>query len=259
MVTIMRKDGILVASFGTSYVETEIQCIKAVERQIGMVYKDKAIYRGYTSNIVRNILEKRGTPVDSVDEALLKMHRDGMEQVFIQPTLLIYGEEYEKIKRATENYNHLFNKIEIGRPLLGDTQDMINVANVLGEEFKSQSGTAIVLMGHGTPHYCNTVYAAMEFVLHESGYKNYFMGTVEAYPDFNVVMKKVEQAGVQKVKLVPFMLVAGDHVTNDMAGDNEDSWKSQFIQAGFQVETVLKGLGQYPQIQKIYCEHVGKV
>lgn len=252
----MNKQGILVVSFGTTHIEAEEKSILAVEKKIACRYQEAFIYRAYTSGMIRKILAKRATPVLAIDEALAQMEKDGVTDVFVQPTHLIYGEEYEKIVCAVEENKGKFTHISMGLPLLGDVKDMKEVAHILQEEYPLQSSEGLVLMGHGTKHYCNTVYAAMEYVCQEQGFENMFVGTVEAYPELDIVIRKLKEAKIKKVILLPFMLVAGDHAKNDMAGEDTSSWKSRFQQEGFDVQIELKGLGEYTKIQEMYCDKV---
>ena len=252
----MHTKGILVVSFGTSHSEAEQNSIVAVENAIKKTHPDYKVYRAFTSIIVRKILNKRGNQICSVEEALDQMMQDGIKQVFIQPTHIIYGDEYEKILQAAARYKEKVASIQSGKPLLANTEDMKKVAKILYEEYPLEDKQALILMGHGTSHFCNSVYAAMEYVCEEQGYEKIYMGTVEAYPDIDIVIKKIKKAGMNKVIVIPFMLVAGDHAVNDMAGDSADSWKNRLRNEGFQVDSVLKGLGEYPGIRQIYCDHV---
>lgn len=128
---------------------------------------------------------------------------------------------------------------------------------ILAEEFdRLEHDAALVLMGHGSEHYANSAYAAMDYMFKEQGYSHIFVGTVEAYPDVNTVLKQLAKTACKKVLLTPLMVVAGDHATNDMAGDEEDSWKTVFSQAGYEVSILLKGLGEYPDIRRLYVEHI---
>lgn len=252
----MENQGILVVSFGTSYKEAKEKGISSLEKNIKSKFADTSIYRAYTSNIVRKVLARRGEVVDSVEEALVCMKEDGIKKVFVQPTHLIYGEEYEKIRKAVSFKAHMFDEIKVGEPLLGDTKDMKKIAHILHQEYPIKEDECLVLMGHGTKHFCNTVYAAMEYICHEQGFKNIYMGTVEAYPDVDIVIRKLKADGRKKVTLIPFMLVAGNHAINDMAGDIENSWVNRFRNEGFETKVILKGLGEYKKIRELYCQHI---
>lgn len=247
--------GILVVSFGTTYKEAEKGSIDSLEEAVRERFCPCPVYRAYTSNVVRRILAKRGENVPDIKTALLEMKENGIKKVFILPTLLIYGEEFEKIKSVAELYQGDFEKIVVAAPLLKDTEDMKEIAHILHKEHPVQEGGCLVFMGHGTRHYTNMVYPAMEYICHEQGMKHIFIGTIEAYPELDVVIQKVKEAGMKKVTLIPFMFVAGDHAINDMAGE-EDSWKAAFEKEGFLVKTVVKGLGEYQSIREVYMSHI---
>lgn len=250
--------GILVVSFGTTYKDAEKGSITSLEEAIRERFSPCPVYKAYTSNVVRRILSKRGEIIPDVKTALLEMKKDGIKKVCILPTLIIYGEEFEKIKSVAELYQGEFEKIVVGPPLLKDTDDMKEIAHILHKEHPAEDGECLVLMGHGTRHYTNMVYPAMEYICHEQGMKHIFIGTIEAYPELNVVIQKAKEAGMKKIVLIPFMFVAGDHAINDMAGE-EDSWKTEFEKEGFQVKTVVKGLGEYQSIREVYMSHIARL
>lgn len=247
----MKQKGLLTVSFGTSYEAAEKRCIHPVEQHMEEKYKDAVPYRAYTSGRIREILKKRGRTLWSVEEALDKMEEDGIRTVLVRPTLLLYGEEYSKIERAIEQRKNRFEEIFLGSPLLGSIDNIISVSHILHKEYPLEKEECLVLMGHGTKHFCNTVYPAMENICHEQGYKTIFVGTIESYPDVSTVIKKIKEAGLKKAILIPLMLVAGDHAMHDMAGDGEKSWKSMFLKENIMVRPILKGLGEYPEIREL--------
>jgi sirohydrochlorin cobaltochelatase len=252
----MIEQGILVVSFGTSYKEAEEKSICNVESTIRDKFKPIPVYRAYTSGIVRKIIAKRCEIVDSTNEALIRMKNDGINDVFVLPTHLIYGEEYDKIKSIVQEEKENFKSITLGKPLLGDLDDMKRIAHILNTEYSLTEDECLVLMGHGTKHFANMVYPAMEYICHEQGYKNMYVGTIESYPDIDIVLQKIKNAGKKKATLIPFMFVAGDHAVNDMAGEEEDSWVSRFRKEGIETKVVIKGLGEYEEIRELYCEHI---
>lgn len=252
----MLEQGILVVSFGTSYKEAEEKSICSVEQTILDKFKPIPVYHAYTSRIVRRILTKRGETIDSTSEALIRMKNDGIKDVFVLPTHIMYGEEYEKIKNIVLDEKKNFNSITIGKPLLGDTEDMKRIAHILHNEYPLIDDECLVLMGHGTKHFANMVYPAMEYICHEQGFNNMYVGTIEAYPDIDIILQKVKNGGKKKVVIIPFMFVAGDHAVNDMAGDEEDSWLSRFRKEGIETKVVMIGLGEYEKIRELYSEHI---
>lgn len=252
----MKDHGILIVSFGTTNKNAEEKSILALEKYIRERYHNSMILHAYTSTIIRKIMKKRGETILSIEEALDILKENGIREVSILPTHLIYGEEYEKIQGMVDKYRLLFEDIRLGAPLLKDAEDIKTIANILHTEYPMEGDECLVLMGHGTEHFCNTVYAAMEYTCHEQGYKNMFVGTIEAYPELDVVIKKVKENNYKKATLIPFMFVAGDHAINDMAGEEETSWVNQLIKNGIETTTVLKGLGEYERIKELYCKHI---
>ena len=255
----VNKKAILVVSFGTSYNETRAKTIDAIEEKIAAAYPDFEVRRAYTSQMIIDKLKSRdGLEIDNVEQALQRLVDEGFGTVVVQPTHVMAGIEFEEMLEQFEPFSDSFVLSITGEPLLTYGEDYDAVVKVLAEETASynQEGTSIVFMGHGTEHDANAVYTTLEAAFAEEGFDNYFVGTVEAEPTLEDVMKKVEAAGSKRVVLIPLMIVAGDHATNDMAGDEEDSWKTQFKAAGYEVECVLKGLGEYPGIQDLMVVHV---
>lgn len=253
------KKAILVVSFGTTYKDTMEKNIEVLERDIAGLFPDRTFARAFTSGMIMRKLEKRdGIKINNVKEAMEQLEKDGYEDVFVQATHIMNGEEYEKM---TAQLEHFENKMSIksGKALLTSSDDYDKVVNALCteafSEYLDEEGTVIVLMGHGTGHFADAAYAALDYRFKAAGHKNVFVGTVEGYPDLDTVVEKVEELEPKKVVLMPFMIVAGDHAKNDMAGDEEDSWKSVFSAKGYEVECLLKGLGEIPAIRRIYLEH----
>ena len=177
----------------------------------------------------------------------------------VQTTHVISGFEYDRMMAAVDSYREYFRKVSCGRPLLTSKQDYRDVVLALGEELSAfrRPGTDIVLMGHGTEHAANEAYGRLQQEFTEAGLEDFLVGTVEASPTLENMVRLVETRGAEYVVLAPFMVVAGDHACNDMAGDDEDSWKSKFLRDGYQAECVMKGLGEYASIRRIYVEHAG--
>ncbi|HWQ77466.1 MAG TPA: sirohydrochlorin cobaltochelatase [Anaerovoracaceae bacterium] len=252
------KRAILAASFGTSHAETLQKTIGAIERDIAAAYPDCEIRRAFTSGMILKVLEKRdGIVIDNVAEAMNRLVSDGFDEVLVQPTHVIPGDEYDGMKVDAEMFADRFDRLIIGKPLLSHTEDYRRVIRAVMEQFPDLNDRdALVLMGHGTEHSINAVYAALDYQFKEMGYPNVFIGTVEGYPDIETVLRQVEAFRPEKVVMMPLMVVAGDHAVNDMAGDEEDSWKSIFERAGYKVNCVLKGLGEFQSIRDIYLEHI---
>lgn len=252
------KKAILAVSFGTSHNDTREVTIDAIEKDMQAAFPEYPLYRAWTSKMIINKVNKRDhVHIDTVKEAMEKMRADGITDVLVQPTHVINGIENDIMKEEALSYREDFHSISFGDPLLTSEQDNREVIGAVAEEFSHlKDDEVLVLMGHGTTHYANSIYAALDYTFKDRGHKNIFLGTVEAYPSMDSIMKLVKEYNPSKVVLAPFMIVAGDHAKNDMAGDDPESWYSQFKDAGYEVEAVIKGLGEYPGIRKILVNHL---
>lgn len=249
---------ILVVSFGTSINEAREKTIDIIEKTIQNTYPGYKVYRAWTSKMIIRKLKKRdNVHIFTVEEAMEQMVKDHITDLVVQPTHVINGIENDLMKEEVEGYSKHFKSIIFGTPLLTTTEDNESVIEAITKEFANiPDDEALVFMGHGTSHYSNSIYAALDYAFKDFGHKNVFMGTVEAYPSIEELMKQIKAYNPQKVHLAPFMVVAGDHAQNDMAGEEEDSWKSQFESEGFNVVCHVKGLGEFESIRSIYLEHV---
>ena len=255
------KPVLLAVSFGSSYNETRDVTIGAVEAALQAAYPEYEVRRAFTSQIVIDILEEREKmEIDNVTEAMDRLVADGVKEVVIQPTHVMPGFEYDDVMAEIAEYADKFDSMKVGDPLLTSDDDFdALVASLIAETAEyNVEGTAIVFMGHGTHHEANSTYERLQKRLNAAGAANYFVGTVEAEPSLDTVLGAVQATDATKVVLLPLMIVAGDHATNDMAGDEEGSWKDTFTKAGYEVECVLKGLGQYEGVQNILVQHAGK-
>ncbi len=250
------KEAILVVSFGTSYPETLEKNIAAIETDIGHLFPHLPLRRAFTSGMILRRWASRGVEMDDVPAALRKLEADGVARVILQPTHIMNGDEYDKLTAQAQPFTGRM-ELRMGTPLLTELEDYQAVAEALQTSIAPPAeDEAVVFMGHGTEHYANPAYLQMEYLLHDLGWKRAFFGTVEGYPGTDEVMRRLaEHPEVKKVRLYPFMVVAGDHAQNDMAGPEPDSWKNRMEQAGYQVEPVLRGLGEYPAIRAIFADH----
>lgn len=252
---------LLVVSFGTSYNDNRDLSIGGVERALQKAYPDYEIRRAFTSQIIIDKLKDRDNlEIDNVTEAMDRLIADGVKEVVIQPTHVMNGYEYDDVVKETTPYKDKFESFKMGKTLLSSDEDYEEAVSVITEETKSYDTekTAIVFMGHGTEHEANSTYAKLQQFITDSGHPNYFIGTVESTPSLDDVLGLVKESGAQKVVLLPFMIVAGDHANNDMAGDEDDSWKTTFESEGFETEAILKGLGEYEGIQNLIVKHAGE-
>ena len=249
---------LLVVSFGTSYNESRCIDIGGIEEAMEEAFPDWSVRRAFTSQIIiDHILKRDGEKIDNVTEALDRAVNNGVKTLVVQPTHLMHGMEYNDLKNTLAEYADAFDTIVLAEPLLNSDADFENVVETIqyvGSEFEDGK-TAICLMGHGTEAESNGIYAYIQEVFSMSDFNDYFVGTVEAEPSVEDVLKKVQAGSYKRVVLMPLMVVAGDHAHNDMAGDGEDSWKSIFEAAGYEVECVLAGLGEYPPVCDIYIQH----
>ncbi len=250
------KKAVLVVSFGTSYNETRKKTIEACENKIKNSFEGYDFYRAFTSGMIINKLRKRDKmEIFNPSEVLEQLYKDGYEEVVVQSLHIICGDEYNKLKDMVAEYEDKFEKISLGRPLLTYIDDYRETVEAVKQDLdKMDIDEAIVFMGHGTEHESHSAYPAIEYMFRDYGI-NAFVGTVEGYPELEQVIKKLKEENIKTVDLMPFMLVAGDHAINDMASDEEDSWKTILEQEGFNVKVHLKGLGENLYIQEKFKNH----
>ena len=274
------ENELLVVSFGTSFNDSRVEDIGGIEKALAAAYPDWSVRRAFTAQIIINHVQARdGEFIDNMDQALERAVDNGVKNLVIQPTHLMHGAEYDELTAAVDNYKDQFESVKISEPLLGEVgadasevnADKENVAKAIVAEAVSTSAydsldaakedkTAFVFMGHGTSHTAKVTYSQMQTQMENLGYSNVFIGTVEGEPEetsCEAVIEKVKAAGYTKVILRPLMVVAGDHANNDMAGDDEDSWKSMFTADGSfeQVDCQIAGLGRIADVQQIYVDH----
>ena len=285
----LNQDGIgekeiLVVSFGTSFNDSRVADIKGIEDALQEAYPEWSVRRAFTAQIIINHIQARdGECIDNVDQALERAVANGVKQLVVQPTHLMHGAEYDELMDSVETYKDQFESVKVAEPLLGEVGEDAAVVNTDKEavakaitaeavskagydslESAKEDGTAFVFLGHGTSHTAKVSYSQMQTQMQNLGYENVFIGTVEGEPEetaCEAVIEAVSEAGYKKVVLRPLMVVSGDHANNDMAGDDEDSWKSMFVSSGKfdSVDTQIEGLGMIPEIQKIYVEHTSDV
>ena len=256
----MKNKAILVVSFGTSYPETCEKTIGKIEEEIKEAYPEYEVYRAWTSGMIRKKVEKRdGIHILSVSEAMEQLHKKGIEEVYVQPTHVLNGIENDIMLKVVEAYRFFYKKIAVGTPLLTTQEDSERLVELMIKEWAVKDDEMLVFMGHGTEHYANFIYPALNYQFQMKGKKNIAVGTVEGFPAVEDMIRMTKEVNPSKVILTPFMIVAGDHANNDLAGDEEDSWKSMFEAAGFETECVLKGLGEYPEVRQMFREHLEAV
>lgn len=255
------KPVILAVSFGTSYNDSREKTIGAIEDALKTAYPDYEVRRAFTSQIIIDKLKERDNlTIDNVTEALDRLVADGVKEVVIQPTHVMSGYEYDDVINEVNKYTDKFDSVKISKNLLAADSDYDAFVEILVNTTADYNaeGTAIVYMGHGTEHEANATYAKLQEKMTAAGHNNYFIGTVEATPSVEDVIALVKGGGYKKVVLLPLMIVAGDHANNDMAGDEEDSWKTLFKNEGFEVECVIRGLGELADVQQLIVKHCGE-
>ncbi len=277
------ENEILVVSFGTSFNESRVQDISSVEKAIAEANPDWSVRRAFTAQIIINHIQARdGEKIDNMDQALERAVSNGVKNLLVQPTHLMHGAEYDELTDALDDYADKFESVKVAEPLLGEVGSDASVINedkaavakaVVDAAVKTAGfdklsdaaadGTAFVFMGHGTAHTAKVSYSQMATQMQNLGYDNVFIGTVEGEPEETScenIMEAVKEAGFKKVVLRPLMVVAGDHANNDMAGDDEDSWKSMFTASGdFEsVDCQIEGLGRISEIQDLYVSHTAE-
>lgn len=248
------KSALIAVSFGTSYPETRKKTIEAVEEKLAKEYPEFDVFRAFTSNkVIKKIKEQEQMMILTVDQQMQKLIAEGYKEIYVQPLHIIPGSEYSKALHQAMRYKDQLELIKVGKPLLSSMEDYQKIVawlEKLSQDLKTDE--ALVLMGHGSQHSAFTVYACLDHMLLE---KPIFICAVESYPEITLLIERLKKSSYKKIKLYPLMLVAGDHATNDMASDEEDSWKSQLEQAGFAVEAYLKGMGEAAEIQQQFVEH----
>lgn len=274
------ENELLVVSFGTSFNDSRAEDIGGIEKALQAAYPDWSVRRAFTAQIIINHVQARDDEkIDNVDQALERAVSNGVKNLIIQPTHLMHGAEYDELKEAVDGYKDKFESVTIAEPLLGEVGSDATVINedkqavaeaITAQAAKSanydsldaaaEDGTAFVFMGHGTSHTAKVTYSQMQTQMDALGYKNVFIGTVEGKPEETAcenVIEAVKAAGYKKVILRPLMVVAGDHANNDMAGEDEDSWKSQFEASGAfdEIDTQIEGLGRIDAVEQLYVQH----
>lgn len=250
------KTGILVVSFGTSYEETRKKTIDKIEEDIRMNYPQFPLYRAWTSRMVMAKIEKRdGIHICDVKEAMAQMLEDGIREVIVQPTYVLTGIESDLMKEDVAACARNFDKVTICDSLIVSEQDKKKIVEVLADEYRPADEELLLFMGHGSEHEANSLYEELNMLFRESGYHNMHMGTVEGTFSLENYLETLKEIQPKRVLLAPFMIVAGDHACNDMAGDEEDSWKSILEQEGYDVSCYIKGLGEIPAVRDMLVKH----
>ncbi|UZJ40188.1 sirohydrochlorin cobaltochelatase [Prosthecochloris sp. SCSIO W1101] len=255
-----RKDGILLVAFGSSEKTAQVS-FDTIERMVKRAYSGIPVRWAYTSHVIREKLAKQGTFLDSPETALAKMQDEAFTHVAVQSLHTIGGAEFHDLYRTVDAFERMggFRKLILGYPLMTTQEDMEKVVAAVRASIPEERSKedAVLLMGHGTHHPSNALYAALMFQLQRVD-PNIFVGTVEGYPEVDLLKELLLEKGIKKAYLMPFMSVAGDHAKNDMAGDGDDSWVSILTRAGIACVPVLKGTAEFDEFAVIWIDHVGE-
>lgn len=256
----MRK-AILVVSFGTSHLEALKSSIEKIENKIKEEFKDYEVFRAFTAHfIIKKLKAKDNLDILTPEEALEDLKSRGFEEVIVQPLHIIPGEEFDYIKGVVEQRKNDFKDLKLGRPIFfyqgmnGLPEDYSLFIESIKDVFEGEE--SVILFGHGTEHPSNAVYGMLQTVLVDEDYENVFVATVEGYPTVENVVKKLKKKGINKTKLVPLLLVAGDHVKNDMASDEDDSLKTRLQKEGIEVKLHMHGLGESDKFDGLYINRI---
>jgi len=256
-----KKVGILLVAFGSSETSAQISFLN-IEKKVKEAFPSMPIRWAYTSHIIRHKLAKQGKILDSPEVAMAKMLDEGFTHVAVQSLHSIGGEEYHNLRRSVGAFKGLrgFKRIMLGYPLMSTQDDMERIVDAIISNIPKQrkKNEAVVLMGHGSHHPSNAFYAALNFQVQLKD-PNIFIGTVEGYPELDLIQSLLLKKQIKKAYLMPFMSVAGDHAKNDMAGNEDDSWKSMLTKAGISCVIILKGTAEYDNFVNIWVDHLKKV
>lgn len=256
------KDAILVMSFGTTFPETRAKSIDATVDAIKLLYPDTKVVTAYTSHIIIDrVKANEGITIPTPEEALAQLQAEGYTRVAMTSLDIIPGLEYDYKKAVFNLYKNNFKKVTLGTPLMywqgqeGQADDVADTMAAFATQFPEMGKKdAVLVMAHGTPHPANAYYAVMQDKLNDLGYDNALIFSVEGWPAFDNVLEQLKEKKVKNVTLMPLMMVAGDHATNDMAGDEDDSFKSLLIKEGYKVDVYLHGLGENTDVQNIFVK-----
>lgn len=253
-----QKRALLVVSFGTTF-PNAIQAIENIENKMKETFPEYDFFRVFTSGmIIRKLKRTKNIDIMDMERALDYLYKEGYTEVICQPTHIINGIEFEKIKRAAAPYEKLFQKLIIGNPLLTEQDNFEKTAQILLTKMPAfREDEAVVFMGHGSEHFANSAYSQMENMFRHLGREQVYVGTVEGFPELEYIIKRLEAKKIKKVHLMLMMIVAGDHAQNDLAGD-EDSWKTQLQEMGYEVSTGIMGMGCIDEIAQLYVEQLKK-
>ena len=250
------KKAILIVSSGTSVVEALGTTTNKLEERLSAQYPDYKVCQAFSVQpIVNKMQAMYPNTYFNVKEMLNQLLLEGVEELAILPFYMLKGTENERMRNVLKEYEDKFTSIVIAKPLFNVKEDYIKTLDAVLEVADMQEGEALMLVGHGTKHHENTEYQNLEYTAYTQGRRNVFVATLEGHQKTNILMRKLQLTGCEKVRLMPLLLVIGKHAIVDIAGD-EDSWKTKLSEAGYQVEVQMTGMGELDSIQDVFVEHL---
>lgn len=252
----MNKKAVVIVNFGTSHESTRIKTIDVFINEVKNKYQDFDVYNVFTSPTIRKILKNRDNIfINDLSTTIELLKNKNYENIIFQPTYIINGYEFDNMRDTILKQIGDFKSVHIGSPLLTAIDDYDMFIDETVKEFNITDNNIYIFIGHGTLHHANAAYMALEYKFNDRGYGNVFIGTIEGYPSIDTVLKKLRLLNNKKIILIPLLFVAGEHATNDIFGDENNSWKSILRHNGYEVDVIIKGLGEYQSIRDIYIKH----
>lgn len=253
----MQKRALVIVSFGATSQKAR-ESISRIESELGSRMQGYDCFRAFTSNrIIARVRREQGLVVYTPAEQMERLHQQGYREVLCQPLHILNGWEYEKMCRQIAPFAEKFETFRLGKPMLTDFADYDACSAMIARRTPARGdGEALVLLGHGSDHFSNAAYSQLENVMQYRGMKSVFVGTVEGFPNLDFICRRLEKERVKTVTLMPFLIVAGEHVQKDMAGEQEDSWKSTLEELGYGVRVCTKGLGEFPETADLFFRHL---
>ncbi|MBR2215322.1 MAG: sirohydrochlorin cobaltochelatase [Selenomonadaceae bacterium] len=255
------KQAIVWTSFGVTDIEAGKKSIGAAAQEIAAAFPAYEVREAYTANFVRRKLREQGVTALSLEEVLGRLAAEGYEKALVQPSHLTPGEEYEnKILPTIDKYQKAFVILAVGKPLFAEESGCPQILATIYGLLELREGEAAVLLGHGSPHRHNPVYENLQRIADENKWPLH-IGVVERgdTPNFSMVLRRLKADGCKNLLLAPLLVTGGVHVTEDMAGNSPDSWKSRLEGEGFSLRVNLRGLAEYPAFRKIYVDKLAKM
>ncbi len=251
------KKGVLAVSYGVCGREIREKTIDRMEADMRARYPDRLLYRAFTGDAVRTqIGQNEGLPFDDPAAAFKRMAADGINEVLVQPVFVTGGAENEKLIQTARGSRPLFASVFLGRPLMAMSGDRLQIVQIMTQTFALQRDEGLILMGHGSEHAGSSAYASLDRQFKDMGYPNVYVATQEGAPSYGTVMRKLKKTSLRKVTVTPLFMAADAGVADDLAGDQDESWKSRLETDGFSVTCSVRGLLEYPRVRNLLLDHM---